>query len=65
MELGNAQLLVEKDARAIRDRASLARWVILSAGCPRADLTRLRVDRRGRRGRRSGLFVAILRAQAL
>ncbi|CAK0844516.1 unnamed protein product, partial [Prorocentrum cordatum] len=65
MELGDVQQLGEKGARRIRHRAPHARWVILGAGAPCVDLTRLGVDRRGLRGTRSGLFFEILLVQAL
>ncbi|CAK0842773.1 unnamed protein product, partial [Prorocentrum cordatum] len=65
VELGDVTKLSAQDIAKIRDRAPHVRWVLLFAGAPCVDLTRLSVDRRGLSGARSGLFYEIKRVKSL
>ncbi|CAK0870953.1 unnamed protein product, partial [Prorocentrum cordatum] len=65
VELGDVSKLSAQDIAKIRDRAPHVRWVLLFAGAPCVDLTRLSVDRRGLSGARSGLFYEIKRVKSL
>ncbi|CAK0818913.1 unnamed protein product [Prorocentrum cordatum] len=65
VELGDVAKLSAQDIAKVRDRAPHVRWVLLFAGAPCVDLTRLSVDRQGLSGARSGLFYEIKRVKSL
>ena len=61
IELGDVRLIDASAVAALRMKAPHARWIILTAGSPCQDLSRLNLGRKGLSGERSSLFFEIVR----
>ena len=65
VEVGDVCAIAAEAVREWRQRAAMARWLLLVAGSPCQDLSSLNADRAGLSGSRSSLFFEIVRVRAL